>query len=228
MKSAKFVVVAALLGGALPAVSLGQVDSRGAETAAEAELARIRSQRVLIEGAFASEEQACYQKFAVYDCVGRARAVRREAMADLRRQELAVNASEARRRGAEQISRTEEKLSPQTMREAEQRLLDAQAGQQERLKSIDQRAAERNQAALEASDRAKEFKARADANAAEKAERAGQEDARRSSRVEFEKKQQAAQKRQEDGAKRRLERKATAATPPAKAAPGVPANPSGR
>lgn len=228
MKNALFQLLAMVAGVALPGAVMGQTESPAAAMSAETELARIRSSRVKIEDAFASGERLCYQKFAVNDCVGRARITRREAVADLRRQELAINAAEARRRGADQISKTEEKLSPQAMRETEQRLLEAQASQQERLKSIDERAAERERVAKEAPDRARALKERVDANAAVQAERAAKTETRTASQQEFELKQQAARKRQEDQKKRLIERKNAPVKLPAAPASGVPANASGR
>ncbi len=228
MKTALCLVLAFLAGVAFPVVAAAQTETAAGLLAAETELARIRTNRARLEDAFASEERACYQKFAVNDCVGRARVTRREAVADLRRQELAINAAEARRRGADQISKTEEKLSPQAMRETEQRLLDAQASQQERLKSIDERATERERVAREAPDRARALKERVDANAVAQAERAAKTDTRTASQQEFEQKQQAARKRQEDQRKRLLERKNSAVAPPSTPASGAPANASGR
>lgn len=149
----------------------------------------------MIESAFVEEERVCYQKFAVNDCIGRARVVRRDAVADLRRQELAINAAEARRRGAEQITRTEEKMSPQAMREAEKRLLDAQASQEARLKSIGERALEREKAAEQAPLRSKELQDRIDARDRAQKERDAKAKEQAENRRIFELKQEEARKR---------------------------------
>lgn len=204
----------------------GQNTPQNGPMKAEVELARIRSQQAEIEATYAADERGCYQKFAVYDCIGQARVTRREALADLRRQELAINAAEAKRRGAEQLSKTEERATPQAMREAEQRLLEAQTNQQEHLKSIDERSAERARLSQEAPVRAGEAKARDEARAAAVKERAARLDTQAASRREFEEKQQAAKKRQEDNKKRQQERKAATATPPTTPASAIPAAPT--
>ena len=224
-------IVPILAGLVFAGTAVGQNIPKNGASSADAELARIRSQRDLIEGTFSVDERDCYQRFAVYDCIGRARLTRREAMADLRRQELAINTAEARRRGAEQLSKTEARVSPQALRETELRLVEAQANQQERLKSIDERSAERARLAQEATVRSGEAKARDDARAAVEKERAAQSDARAASRRKYEEKQQAAKKRLEDNKKRQQEPKNAAATPPAapaSAATATPANASGR
>lgn len=154
--------------------------------------ARIRFERSQADGLFSREEVKCYQKFAVNDCLGDARAVRRDAMADLRRQELAINAAEARRRGAEQISKAEDRVSPQAMREAEQRMLDAQARQQERLEAMDERARARERAAAEAPARAAENQQRQQARREADAERAALELQEDRNRQVFERKQEEA------------------------------------
>jgi colicin import membrane protein len=75
----------------------------------EAERARIDTERKQVEAKFKVEEAACYKKFAVNDCINEHRAVRRTALADLRRQEISLNDAERKRKGAEQIQRMEEK-----------------------------------------------------------------------------------------------------------------------
>ena len=77
----------------------------------EAERARIENTRAQVHATFAVEHAACQQKFAVNSCLNESNARRREAIADLRRQEISLNDDERRRRGAEQVRRAEEKLS---------------------------------------------------------------------------------------------------------------------
>ena len=59
--------------------------------AVSAERARITAERSRADAAFTAQEKVCYGKFAVNDCIDTARAKRREAMAELRRQEIALN-----------------------------------------------------------------------------------------------------------------------------------------
>lgn len=74
-----------------------------------AERARIASERTAIATRFAAEERACHQRFAVNDCLNRNLAWKRAALADLRRQEIALNDSERHRRAAERLDSLEEK-----------------------------------------------------------------------------------------------------------------------
>ena len=85
---------------------LAQIADGGLEVAAEH--ARIRAERQQIEQRFADEEVACFKKFAVNDCRDASRARRRAEMADLRRQEIALNDAERKRKGAEQLQRMEQ------------------------------------------------------------------------------------------------------------------------
>lgn len=88
-------------GLALPAVA------QQADDAAERQ--RITAERARVEAEFDQAHKACYQKFAVNDCISDARARRREQMADLRRQELVLNDAERRRRSAERLDEIEKK-----------------------------------------------------------------------------------------------------------------------
>lgn len=112
-----------------------------------AERARIQAERARVDGRFEQAQAACYRKFAVADCQSDARLVRREALADLRRQEVSLKAAEARAKGAEQQSRIDSKSSTQAELEAASQRAAAQEKQQARLTSADEKAATRAAAA---------------------------------------------------------------------------------
>ena len=78
-----------------------------------AERARITAERTRADAQFEEAQKACYAKFAVNDCIGRARAQRRDVMADLRRQELSLNEADRRRRSAERLKEIESRTPPQ-------------------------------------------------------------------------------------------------------------------
>jgi hypothetical protein len=78
------------------------------DTAAQ-QRARIAFDRAEVEANFKTQEKACYSKFAVNDCLSAARAVRREALADLRRQEVSLNDADRKRKGAERQREIEER-----------------------------------------------------------------------------------------------------------------------
>lgn len=92
--------------GLVPFVAWAQ----GAEDPA-AERARISAERSQVEAAYRVQEKACYGKFAVNDCLTAARAQRREALADLKRQETSLNDADRKRKGAERQRALEEKAA---------------------------------------------------------------------------------------------------------------------
>ena len=81
------------------------------------ERARIALQRTAAETSFETAKVVCYQKFAVNACVAKARAQQREALADLKRRDVALNDQERKRQGLAQLQKTEEKTAPQRQAE---------------------------------------------------------------------------------------------------------------
>ncbi|MGE4241527.1 hypothetical protein [Ramlibacter sp.] len=76
---------------------------------APAERARIARERTEIAERFKAEEKACYGRFGVTDCIDAAKARRRTTLADLRRQEVALNDEERKARTAERLRELEAK-----------------------------------------------------------------------------------------------------------------------
>lgn len=107
----------------------------------EAERSRIQAERAREEARYQTEEAACYAKFAVTDCIRHVRVHRREALDELRRQTLALNDAERKRKALEQIERIKEKSSAQRMEEEAARRLEAREAQQEREDRATQKAA---------------------------------------------------------------------------------------
>ena len=68
---------------------------------------RIRQAHASEQARVADQEAECYQRFAVNDCLIKVRAQRREVLADLRRQEISLNDAQRKRRGAEQLLRSD-------------------------------------------------------------------------------------------------------------------------
>lgn len=77
----------------------------------EAQRTRIAGERNRAQLTFDEHETRCYQRFAVNDCLREARNLRRDVLADLRRQELSLSSAEAKRKGAESLRRLEERSS---------------------------------------------------------------------------------------------------------------------
>jgi colicin import membrane protein len=99
----------------------------------DAQRAAISAERSRLEAGFLTEDAACYKKFAVNSCLGKVNTRRREAMADLRRQEILLNDEERRIKGEEQIRKTQEKTLPEKLREEADRRAKAAEDYQGRL-----------------------------------------------------------------------------------------------
>lgn len=88
----------------------------------DSERLRINAERAKLEAGFNLENTACYKKFLVNNCLDELNLRRRDALADLRRQEIALNAFERKVKGAAQVQKTEEKSSPEKqLQDAEKR-----------------------------------------------------------------------------------------------------------
>jgi len=59
---------------------------------------------------FRAQERACYQRFAVNDCLLKSRGTEREVMADLRRQDILINDAQRKRRAARQLLQADKRL----------------------------------------------------------------------------------------------------------------------
>ena len=81
------------------------------EQAREQEYRRIAQERAALVQQRLAAEKACYQRFAVNDCLRQARTERRAVLDRLRQQELAVNDLDRRRRADERLRQLERKPS---------------------------------------------------------------------------------------------------------------------
>ncbi|GBU15578.1 hypothetical protein AwPolaro_09560 [Polaromonas sp.] len=99
----------------------------------DSERSKIALERDRLQAGFLTEDGACYKRFAVNACLEKVDIRRRQAMADLRRQENLLNDEERQTRGLEQLSRTEEKSSPEKLEEARLQRAQAAADYQSRL-----------------------------------------------------------------------------------------------
>ncbi len=79
------------------------------ESGVEMERARIDAARRAVEQRMAADEADCHRKFAVNDCLSAARSQRRGALADLRRQEVALNDGQRRMAAARRQQQLDEK-----------------------------------------------------------------------------------------------------------------------
>ena len=83
----------------------------------DAERVRITAERDRLEAGFNLENTVCYQKFLVSNCLDGVKFRRRDALADLRRQEVTLNALERKAKAAGQIRKTEERSSPENQQQ---------------------------------------------------------------------------------------------------------------
>ncbi len=106
-------VIALILGLLMAAPLLAQhADPEAVLAKRETEQrARIAQTRARYQAQFEAQERACYQRFAVNDCLGDSRRTQREVMADLRRQEILINDTQRKRRAARQMLRSDERTS---------------------------------------------------------------------------------------------------------------------
>jgi colicin import membrane protein len=122
-----------------------QAPQPGSEEHTRQERERITAQRKSIEDNFATEQAACYQRFAVNDCLQDSRVRRRDALADLRRQEISLNDAERKQRGAQQTRKVEEKTSAQKQEQGDAQRRKKEDAQQRRQLDAQDNAARRAQ-----------------------------------------------------------------------------------
>jgi len=89
----------------------GSAQAQATPSFTEVERARIERERSAEMLRQQQVESACYQRFAVNDCLLESRVKHREVMADLKRQEITLNDRERRLRSSEQLRRIEDKVS---------------------------------------------------------------------------------------------------------------------
>ena len=86
-----------------------------AQTGNDAERERISAERSRLEATFTQEDTACYKRFLVNDCLNDVKVRRRDALADLRRQEIVLNDEARKAKAAEQLQKIEDKSSPEKL-----------------------------------------------------------------------------------------------------------------
>jgi hypothetical protein len=123
-----FVLVVSLFWG----VCLGQDVTPPLDPAAER--LRVSQKRAEQEAIYQRQQQACYQRFSVNDCLTQARRERREVLDELRRRELLLNELERQTQAIDAINRIQDKLSP----ERQQQLADQ--AEQARLQALERQA----------------------------------------------------------------------------------------
>jgi colicin import membrane protein len=80
---------------------------------------RIARERAAVEALFTGRQAACQSRFAVTDCVNDAKTERREALAPLRRQAIALDDAERKQRAARRLEDVRNKVGGAQAREPE-------------------------------------------------------------------------------------------------------------
>lgn len=112
MKRVLFLLV--FYGTILPTNSQSVVEYRISNSQAvfdvNALLDHVKAERVRAEAFYATEEAACYDLFAVMDCLKEIRVKRRASLNELRRQELQIHDAERMQQGEAQLNSIREKF----------------------------------------------------------------------------------------------------------------------
>ena len=86
---------------------------------------RIARERAAVEARFVERQAACQARFAVTDCVNQARSERREALAPLRRQTIALDDEQRQQRAARRLEEVRKKAGSAQPQAREVRVRDA-------------------------------------------------------------------------------------------------------
>lgn len=182
------------------------------------ERARIAEQRSQLEASFAAEEAVCQRKFFVNACLNEARGRQREALTDLRRQEVLLDDADRKRKAADQLEKIEEKGSAQRQQEgaekAQENLRKGVAGAAEAV----ERAQAQNEKAAQAAERRAAVLAAQARKEAEASQRAALEAQAQARAAALRQRQQEAATRKEER-ERRLREAAPSQTQPLPARP---------
>jgi hypothetical protein len=116
MKSILFLALCLGLAGS----ALAQAELDVGQLERNAERSRITAERQKIEFAFQADQAICYRKFFANACREKLLPPYREALANLRRQEILMNEVERKNSAADQLLKNQERLSLQREKQAEQ------------------------------------------------------------------------------------------------------------
>jgi hypothetical protein len=125
----------------------------------------IRSQKTL---EFDAQEQACWSKFAVTGCRKEVGARRRQMLADLKRQEVEINAAQRKQKAAQQLQSNADKLESHAQHAAELLADDERKSQEDRQKELDEKALNHKQQAHPGEPKAPKTTSTLDAQTVEK------------------------------------------------------------
>jgi FtsZ-interacting cell division protein ZipA len=118
--------------------------------------ARLEVRRKQQEAYFVAESAACYQRFAVTDCLGKVKSSHYAAMSVLRREEIALNDLERQQKASEALARLADKNTPEALQEKEKKIEQARKDWEDRQQRADQKAIDRGLAPAREQDALRE------------------------------------------------------------------------
>ena len=124
----------------------GPVSAKTADI--DAQRTAIVAKRSRLEAGFLSEDAACYKKFAVNSCLENVNTRRRAVMADLRRQEIMLNDEQRKSKAEQQIRKSQQKSSPESMQQNSGRRAEAIEAFRDRQRRDQENAQRRNTAVV--------------------------------------------------------------------------------
>jgi colicin import membrane protein len=214
MSLKKLLLCVALFAGGVPVWA--QTSAVAGNINPDAERARLTKERAEIDARAKAEQTACYQRFAVEDCLQESRRKRRTAEDSIKRQEADLNDMERKRRAADQLERLD-KAPPRAVDDpaAQERARQSQQGREQRAAD---HAASRADAAAKAEDNRRALEDKQRAHAEQQAKAARLKADAPTERARFERKQEQAAKhradRERQNAERTKPRSAPLPTPP--------------
>jgi hypothetical protein len=134
-----------------------QTEARVSPVELDTERSRIAAERAALERRALQERTACYQKFAVEDCLSESRARQRVTLDQLRRDEARINDITRRERGGKALERLDQKNAPERARDDAAKREQAQQSQQGREERAADHAAGRASAAAQAGEKQRAF-----------------------------------------------------------------------
>lgn len=179
-------------------MTLGSLPSWAQSTAAagnanfDAERSRLTAERAAIDARFEKERAACYQKFAVEDCLRDSRRRRRAETDHIKRQETAINDIERQRRGAAELEKLDQKAATRRPQDTPEKQDESRQAQKDREQRAADHAASRAATAAEADERRRQLEEKQKAHADNQAKAAQKRTEAPAAVERFESKQQKA------------------------------------
>ena len=190
-----------------------QTESRVSSAEIDAERSRITSERAAVNQRALQERTACYQKFAVEDCLSDSRRRQRAVLDRLKGDEARINDITRRERGSAALERLDRKAAPEKAQESATRQERSQKEQQGREDRAASHTASRASAASRSDDKQRSFENKQRAHAERLAREAARDARGPTEREQREAKLQRAEQHRLDVEKKNAQRKKPRAAP---------------